>query len=53
VVPYDKDCAKDKGWTWGNDEKTQVIFCKEACDTLKSGVVIEISATYGCNTIVV
>lgn len=53
VIPYDEDCAAGVGWTWMNDEKTQVLFCEEACEKLKTGEVKQITATYGCETIVV
>lgn len=53
VVGLDEGCAKGQGWTWANDEKTRVEFCKEACDQLQTGDVSKISATFGCPTIVV
>ena len=51
VVPYDEDCQDGTGWTWTNDEHTQMEFCDEACEKLKTGQVEEISAKFGCPTI--
>ncbi|MCP4600400.1 MAG: VWA domain-containing protein [Proteobacteria bacterium] len=50
LVGWDDGCALDKGWTWVDDAKTRVEFCKEACDKLKNNEVTEISATFGCPT---
>ena len=52
VIPADPDCAENKGWRWGDDTHTEVIFCKEACDTLQN-TENTVKATWGCPTIVV
>ena len=53
VVPMDPDCAAGVGWTWVDTDQTTVEFCGTACDELKSGAEIVISATFGCPTQVV
>jgi hypothetical protein len=51
IVYYDEDCAVGTGWTWVNEEHTQVEFCPEACEQLQGGLVENIKATWGCPTI--
>jgi hypothetical protein len=51
VVGYDEGCALGAGWTWANEEHTQVEFCAAACAELQGGLVETISATWGCPTI--
>jgi hypothetical protein len=53
VVAYDEGCAVGTGWTWANDEHTQVEFCPASCEELQGGLVSTISATWGCPTVVV
>ena len=53
VVPYDEDCAAGTGWTWANEDNTEVLFCEEACAELQGGGVEVVSARFGCPTIVV
>jgi hypothetical protein len=51
IVYYDEGCGVGTGWTWANDEHTQVEFCGVACELLQSGGVSEITATWGCPTV--
>jgi hypothetical protein len=53
VVPYDEDCEEGIGWTWVDEEHTQVEFCEEACLQLQNDEVETISAKFGCPTVVV
>jgi hypothetical protein len=50
IVFYDEDCAVGSGWTWTDDTRTEIMFCEEACDKMKSGEVQVVSATWGCDT---
>jgi len=50
IVYYDEDCAAGVGWTWVDDDHTQVEFCEAACQQLEDGLVDEISAIFGCPT---
>ena len=52
VLYYVEDCDAGDGWTWANEEHTQVEFCGEACDLLMNGEVDSITATFGCDTVV-
>ena len=51
TVGYDKDCAVGTGWNWTGASRTEVEFCEDACDKIKSGSVDEIAAKFGCKTI--
>jgi hypothetical protein len=53
IVYYDEDCAAGEGWTWVDEDHTQVEFCDEACQQLQDGDVDEISAVFGCPTEVI
>jgi hypothetical protein len=46
VVPADAD----DGWSWDGDSR--IVVHGEACDTLKSGSVIDARAVFGCETVV-
>jgi hypothetical protein len=50
VVPYDEDCVDGGGWHWLNDAHTKTEFCPDACDTLRTGEISEVTATFGCPT---
>ncbi|MCK9463403.1 MAG: VWA domain-containing protein [Proteobacteria bacterium] len=52
LVYMDEDCSSGSGWRWANDDHTQVEFCPDSCDLLGSGAVDEITATFGCDTII-
>ncbi|MCP4675480.1 MAG: VWA domain-containing protein [Deltaproteobacteria bacterium] len=53
IIGYDEDCTKSQGWDWVDDDHTEIIFCDQACETLKSGAVEDVRATFGCTTVVV
>ncbi|MFO8074270.1 MAG: vWA domain-containing protein [Polyangia bacterium] len=53
VVPYDEDCQEGLGWTWIDEEHTEIEFCEQPCQQLQTGEVTEISAKFGCPTVVV
>jgi len=46
IVPADPD----DGWSWDGDAR--IVVHGEACDTLKSGRVIDARAVFGCDTVV-
>jgi hypothetical protein len=50
LVLYVEDCSQGYGWTWHNENHTQVEFCGAACDQLKDGEVDEIVAAFDCYT---
>jgi von Willebrand factor type A domain len=47
---WDEDCAQGKGWTWTDDTHKEILFCDEACATLKSGKISNMTATFGCKS---
>jgi hypothetical protein len=51
IIPHVEDCDAGDGWTWHDEDHTQVEFCGDACDDLKDGYVSSITATYGCETV--
>ena len=53
TVPMDEGCAAGTGWEWTDTSQTEVRFCDEACGRIKAGEVQDISATFGCDTVVV
>jgi len=50
LIPYDEGCAGGAGWQW-IDEDT-IELCEELCGDYADGVISEISATFGCESIV-
>lgn len=52
-IPLDAGCKKGVGWTWTDEEHTQIELCKDACDTLMAGEVEKVIAKFGCQTVVV
>jgi len=52
VVPNDEDCSSDEGWRWANGEHTQVEFCSDSCALITGGDVDDITAVFGCDTVV-
>ena len=53
-LPMDDDCSQgDEGWTWTDAEKNRIRFCEKTCDELKQGGYSEVSATFGCPTVVI
>lgn len=53
VVPLDDNCASGTGWQWTDDHHTIIEFCAESCAELRAGNVDEVSARWGCKTIVI
>jgi hypothetical protein len=53
VVLYDEGCAEGIGWTWVDEDHTQVEFCQGPCAELQGGTVTTISAKFGCPTQIV
>jgi hypothetical protein len=55
TVPRDADCTEDAGagWDWVDPEHTTVRFCGDFCARIRSGTIGEISATFGCETIII
>lgn len=53
VIPWDKNCNKQRGWDWSGSTGTTVEFCEQSCNRLKAGNVKKIRAEFGCPTIVV
>ncbi len=52
VLPYDEGCSSGAGWRWANDEHTQVEFCADSCALVTGGEVDDITAIFGCDTVV-
>jgi len=50
VVPYDDDCSDGYGWQWIDTDT--IGLCDVLCEQYKNGEVTEITATFGCETIV-
>jgi hypothetical protein len=51
AVGHDKKCAKGKGWTWADKDRTKVKFCEAPCKKLKNGKITTVTAQFGCPTI--
>ncbi len=47
-VPLDSGCAKGQGWSWTDDSRTALEFCKESCDALESNEVSDLSIELAC-----
>jgi len=57
VVPYNSDCNTTPpgvgiGWRWTSAAQDEVEFCVNTCQDLKDGDVDDISATFGCPSVV-
>ena len=50
VVPYDEDCSGGYGWQWIDGDT--IGLCAELCDQYKNGDITEITASFGCVTVV-
>lgn len=54
VVPSDNaDGTCDNGWAWTDAGHTRVQFCGSYCDALLGRTVTNISATWGCPTVLI
>jgi hypothetical protein len=52
LIYMDDDCSTGSGWRWADAEHTQVEFCPDSCALLGTGDVSEITATFGCATVI-
>lgn len=52
VVPFDDNCAADRGWTWEDDDHTTIRFCAQSCEQLNDGDVRRITAKFGCPSVI-
>ncbi|NMC69051.1 MAG: VWA domain-containing protein [Myxococcales bacterium] len=53
VVPSDSDGTCDNGWAWTDGTHTRVEFCGSYCDDLLGRRVTNVSATWGCPTVLI
>jgi hypothetical protein len=53
LIPMDDDCSSGTGWRWANEEHTQVEFCPDSCALIADGDVDMITATFGCDTVII
>jgi len=55
AVHRDPDCTEDAGagWDWVDPEHTTVRFCGDYCARIRAGTIGVISATFGCETILI
>ncbi len=51
-IPMGRDCESNDGWQWVNEDHTKMRFCNETCKQLKSGKVSEVTAKFGCPTVI-
>ncbi len=49
AVGRDDGCASGVGWTWMDEERTAIMFCEQACNTLQQQSVGEIAVEIMCN----
>jgi hypothetical protein len=50
VMPYDEDCSSGFGWRWIDDDT--IALCDDLCEQYKNGDITEITASFGCVTVV-
>ena len=55
LVYRDPDCTEDAGagWDWVDAAHTTVRFCGDYCARIRTGTIGEISALFGCATIII
>jgi len=55
VIPRDEGCTEDSGagWDWVGDDYTTVVFCGDYCASILDGTIGDITATFGCPTILI
>jgi hypothetical protein len=46
------DCATEDGWAWTDSSHQYVEFCGVYCDQITGGTVTDISAQFGCPSVV-
>jgi hypothetical protein len=51
VVGLDDKCSSKTGWNWVDDDTIE--FCEGACDSLKNRECTFVTATFGCDSVVV
>ena len=49
IIPFSEDCSNSSGWHW-LDEDT-IELCSQLCYNYRWGVVSEVYASFGCETI--
>jgi hypothetical protein len=50
VIPYSPDCSDPGGWRW-LDEDT-IELCSGSCHDYRWGIISELGATFGCDTVI-
>jgi len=50
IVPYDEDCSEGFGWQWIDADT--IGLCDGLCEQYKNGEISEVTASFGCETIV-
>lgn len=50
IVPYDEDCSDGFGWQWIDADT--IGLCDGLCEQYKNGEISEVTASFGCETIV-
>ena len=53
IIPFDEGCADGSGWDWVDDTFSAVIFCPDLCTKLREGGCPVVTATFGCETIII
>ena len=51
VIKYANGCTSDIGWHWTDSDT--IHLCEGACEKLRSAGCVEITATFGCDSIVI
>lgn len=51
-VPQDGEGECQEGWSWADEDHDRVVFCGSWCDRLKAGEIDEVTATFGCPTLI-
>ena len=53
AVPMNQGCGgSEYGWQWTDSGHSQVEFCPNSCDEIQDGTPPEISAAWGCPTVI-
>jgi hypothetical protein len=51
LVGFDEGCGNGSGWDWVDDDT--IVFCEDACQNIKDGLCAVITATFGCESVLV